>query len=312
MLLASCRNAEKKEIKIHRIDLALIMTDTLEIDNQIQKLYSKYPDFFSDYIAEVMSENPADTARVIQELKKFCTDKNFQRINNEVTKVIGDTKLYESLLGSAFGKMQKEFPQIKIPEIYFFVSGFNRSLLVGDNYIGVGTDLFLGADFPDYKDMTYKYMTLRMTPSSIPVEILSHIIYEYIPPMNDERLLESLIFHGKVQYILSELMPDYNDEQIIGYSDENIKWCTKFEKEIWATIVEQKHLFSSDVMLINKYTVDGPFTSPVSQESPGRLGVWVGWQIVKSYMNHNRKTGLNELLNNTNASEILENSAYKP
>ncbi len=151
-----------------------------------------------------------------------------------------------------------------------------------------------------------------MTPEAIPVVILSQLLYEHSHAMNSERLLEQIIYHGKIMYILSELLQGYNEENIIGYDTKQIKWCQKYEKEIWTLIVEQKHLFSSDLMLINKYINPAPFTTPVSQESPGKLGVWVGWQIVKSYMKNNSKTDLKTLFFNADAASILEKSAYKP
>jgi hypothetical protein len=57
---------------------------------------------------------------------------------------------------------------------------------------------------------------------------------------------------------------------------------------------------------------DAPFTSPVSQESPGRLGTFIGWQIVKGYMEKNDKLGLKDLMNEENFQKILENSGYRP
>jgi uncharacterized protein YjaZ len=57
---------------------------------------------------------------------------------------------------------------------------------------------------------------------------------------------------------------------------------------------------------------DGPFTAEVTQDSPGRLGVWVGWRIVDSYMRNNKDVTLCELMNENDAQKILEQSYYKP
>jgi uncharacterized protein YjaZ len=57
---------------------------------------------------------------------------------------------------------------------------------------------------------------------------------------------------------------------------------------------------------------DGPFTSEISQDSPGRLGIWVGWQIVDSYMRNNENVSIQELINEGDAQKILEQSFYKP
>jgi uncharacterized protein YjaZ len=58
---------------------------------------------------------------------------------------------------------------------------------------------------------------------------------------------------------------------------------------------------------------EAPFSKfyiDIDKESPGRIGVWLGWQIVRSYMNNNEVT-LQQLLQ-TNAEEIFNKSKYKP
>ena len=57
---------------------------------------------------------------------------------------------------------------------------------------------------------------------------------------------------------------------------------------------------------------DGPFTAEITQDSPGRLGLWVGWRIVESYMRNNKGVTLHELINENDAQKILEQSFYKP
>ena len=57
---------------------------------------------------------------------------------------------------------------------------------------------------------------------------------------------------------------------------------------------------------------DAPFTAPVSQDSPGRLGTWLGWQIVDSYMKKNQNIGLKNLMDENNYQKILEESGFKP
>lgn len=312
LFFVSCHQNRNEIVKIQRFDSALIALDTLKISEQVKKLYTDFPDFFPFYIEQVMEENPADTLKVTQEIRKFLCDTLFQRVNHDVITRFSNAERYNILLGYAFGILKNEFHEIKTPEIYFFVSGFNRSLIQGENFIGVGVDLFLGSDYQGYKEISYSYLISAMKPELIPVEILSQLLYDHSPAMNKDRLLEQMIYHGKIMYILSRLLPDYKPENIIAYTPDQISWCEKNEKEIWTLIVEQKHLFSSDLMLINKYINAAPFTTPVSQASPGRLGIWVGWQIVQSYMSKNRNITLKALIDNTDASAILETSAYKP
>ena len=76
--------------------------------------------------------------------------------------------------------------------------------------------------------------------------------------------------------------------------------------------MQKRDLFKTESNVLSSYMNDGPFTAEVTQDSPGRLGVWVGWRIVDSYMRNNKVVTLRELMNENDAQKILEQSYYKP
>jgi uncharacterized protein YjaZ len=65
-------------------------------------------------------------------------------------------------------------------------------------------------------------------------------------------------------------------------------------------------------MVLTSYLNDGPFTAEISQEAPGRIGIWVGWRIVDSYMRHHPEVSIQQLMAESDAQKILEYSYYKP
>lgn len=307
------KSADKIQINIQRFDKDLIGFDKQNVQTGITALYKNYREFMPVFVAEVMDENPTDTAKIGSLILEFLNDTNFTEVNKLEIAKFNDVSAIENEISYAFSGIHKLFPKIKIPEIYFFVSGFNRAILSNDDFIALGTDLYLGNDYPKYTEFTYQYLTVNMRPESVPVDVVADLLYRnFQMPPSDDRLLENMIHHGKILYLLSVLLPDRKPDQIIGYTTQQIDWCLKYEKDIWSTIIEQKHLFSTDMQLINKYINDAPFTSPVSQESPGRLATWIGWQIIDSYMNKNEKLSLAELMAEKNAQKILENSGYRP
>jgi uncharacterized protein YjaZ len=78
-------------------------------------------------------------------------------------------------------------------------------------------------------------------------------------------------------------------------------------------LVEKRELYSTDWRVITKYTQPAPFTNGLSQEqSPGRIGVFIGWRIVSEYMQRNVQVTLHELMNETDAQKILQHSGYRP
>jgi uncharacterized protein YjaZ len=71
-------------------------------------------------------------------------------------------------------------------------------------------------------------------------------------------------------------------------------------------------LYKNDLKEVAEYTAEGPFTSAISKECPPRIAMWVGWQIVRSYMNRNEKVSLEELMRTSDAQIILSKAKYKP
>ena len=321
-LLSSCSKNNRFKIdtdenrvtvKIHRFDKDLLTLDTTNLKTGVKKLYSKYPDFLPEFVYNVLDTTATDTNAVSNEFYKFLTDKTFTQVNKKTLQTFDDVSDLEKKISDAFTYIHFYFPEVKLPEIYFYVSGFNRAIMMNDKFIAVGTDLYLGSDYPAYKDYTYEYMLFNMRRECVATDLVSATLFRmFVMNSSEYRLLDNMLFRGKVMYLLSVFMPNEKPEDIMGYSDEQWKWTKKNEKEIWATIIDQKHLFSTDLQLIRKYMNDAPFTAPVSQESPGRLGTWIGWQIVESYMNKNTKVSLTDLMKDSNYQKILEKSGYRP
>lgn len=302
------------EVKIQRFDKGLLSIDTLKMKPGIDNLYARYKDFLPVFTYNILDTTATDTTAVIKLFHQFLTDKTYAPVNKKAKQLYGgDITDLQTKISDAYTYIHHYFPEVELPEVYFFVSGFNSQIIMNEKFIGIGTDFYLGNDFPQYKDLTYQYMIYNMRRENLASDLVSATLFRmFVMNSEQNRLLDNMIFRGKIMYLLSVFMPEEKPEILIGYSPEQWEWSTKYEKEIWAAIIDQKHLFSTDVQLIHKYMNDAPFTAPVSQESPGRLGTFIGWQIVKSYMEKNDKLGLKDLMNEENYQKILENSGYRP
>jgi len=276
-------------------------------------LYTRYHDFLPVYTSNILDTAATDTVAVSNLFRQFLTNKTFKPVNKKTLQTFSDVSDIEKQVSDAYTYIHYYFPEVKLPEIYFFVSGFNRSVMMNNNFIGMGTDFYLGSNFPAYKDFTYQYMTYNMRRECMATDLVSATLFRmFVMNSSEYRLLDNMLFRGKVMYLLSVFMPHEKPESLMGYSAEQWNWSKTNEKQIWGYMIDQKHLFSTDVQLIRKYMNDAPFTSPVSQDSPGRLGTWLGWQIVESYMNKNPKTTLTDLMKINNYQKMLEDSGYRP
>jgi len=322
-LLNSCSKSNRFKIdtkknrvtvKIQRFDKDLLLLDTTNIKPGVTKLFKHYPEFISIFTENVLNIQSNDTAEACKLFHEFLSDKTYAPANKKAKELYGgDISDIETKVSDAFTYIHYYFPEVQLPEVYFFVSGFNRQVLLSNNFIGIGTDFYLGNNFPLYKNLTYQYMIYNMRRENLASDLVSATLFRmFVMHSTEDRLLDNMIFRGKVMYLLSVFMSDEKPEILMGYSPDQWTWSKKFEKQIWTAIVDQKHLFSTDMQLINKYMNDAPFTSPISQDSPGRLGTFIGWQIVKSYMDRNTKIGLKNLMDEENSQKILEESGYKP
>ena len=125
--------------------------------------------------------------------------------------------------------------------------------------------------------------------------------------------MKLIIDEGKKMYLLDLYLPKTSDVIKMGYSDEKYSWVLQNQAFIWTYFVENSLLFSTDPNLQSRFIEPAPFSKfymDFDRESPGRIGVWLGWQIVRSFMENNNVT-LQQLLQ-TNAEEIFKKSKYKP
>ena len=309
------RDMKAVEVEIVRFDSALLAVRPDSVYNDICHLYTDYPDFMPTYVEGILGLPLEDTAYLSQLYADFLTDTamGFAQTNALAQDLFADITDLQNSLNTGFSRLHYLFPEWEIPMVYLFVSGFNSSVMYYDNNMGVGIDMYLGSDYPYYNQVVYNYQKPTMRKECVAVDVMSlYVSYHLAYNSKYNRLLDQMIFRGKQLFLLSQLLPDKPEREIIGYSKEQWEWCEQYERAIWNRIMAKRDLFKTESTILASYINEGPFTAEVSQESPGRLGQWVGWQIVDSYMRNNEGVSIQELLGEGDAQKILEQSFYKP
>src|SRR5690606_39602362 len=102
------------------------------------------------------------------------------------------------------------------------------------------------------------------------------------------------------------------DSIYIWYNDEEIKGAKSNHDLIWYRLIEDHVLYSTSHMTKQKFLGERPVTIEVGEKCPGRIGQWVGWEIVKSYMKTHPETTLPELMQMLDADKLFKESKYKP
>lgn len=304
---------QKIDIKIYRFDSTIIYLNTNDLQMKITKISSQFPDFYNIFFSDILGYKANDTIGITNGIKQYISDSTYKKVNIDVMKLYKNIHDIEIEISSAFSIYKYYFSDINIPKVYFFVSGFNRSIYFNDKIIAIGTDMYLGQDYPLYNDLAYQYTKYGMQRKFIAVDVVSTMLFnQFTFDSKSNRLIDNMLYRGKVMYLLSVLLSERTDADIIGYTQEQVEWNEKYEKEIWGAMIDQKHIFSTDAQLIRKYMNDAPFTAPISQESPGRLGMWIGYKIIKSYMQNNKNISIPDLMSETDYQSILQKSNYRP
>ena len=309
------KDIEAVEVEIVRFDSAQLAVRPDSVKQDITQLYADYEEFMPIFVEGILGLPTEDTAYFCEMYADFLTDTllGFAQTNANVQSMFANVDSLQDALNEGFSRLHYLYPEWDIPSVYLFVSGFNSSVMYYEDIIGVGVDMYLGSDYPYYNQVVYDYQKQTMRKACIAGDILgTYLAYHISYNSKYNRLLEQMIFRGKQLFLLRELLPNEPAWELIGYSKEQWDWCEMYEQAIWNRMMEKRDLFKTESMLINSYLNDGPFTAEISQESPGRLGLWVGWRIVDSYMTNNKDVTLIELMGEGDAQKILEQSYYKP
>ena len=146
----------------------------------------------------------------------------------------------------------------------------------------------------------------------VPAAVLGWFNTEHPKELEGKEFLNQMIHQGKSMCYASMMLPETPDSVLLAFSPSELKWCEDNEEQIWSLFIEKKMLFSTDPSHYIKFLGEAPKASGFPEEAPDRIGVWVGWQIVKKYMKKNPDLSLLELIAEKDALKILEQSGYKP
>jgi hypothetical protein len=246
----------------------------------------------------------------------------FQRFNNpaidtvlaQTKEVFGDGSALETSFREAFANLQYYYPDFTPPKVRTLITGLDTDLFVSDSLILVSLDFFLGPG-AKYRPKIYDYLLRRYDPDDIVTSCL--LIYGIgdrfnKTDVNDHTVLADMIAYGKSFYFAKHMLPCVPDSVLIWYTADEIRGARKNEDLIWARFIEDKVVFSTSMIEKKNYLGDRPVTIQVGEKCPGRIGQWVGWQIVKTYMEAHPGKSLPELMETENAQALFKNSNYKP
>ena len=259
------------------------------------------------------AEYPDDSVFINEMFKRF-SNPGIDTLLKETRRVFGDGSGLESEFREAFANLKYYYPDFNPPKVKTMITGLDTDLFVTDSLILVSLDFFLGAD-ATYRPKTYDYLMRRYDPDDIVASCL--LIYGISNRFNktdlkDRTVLADMVAYGKSFYFAKHMLPCTPDSVLIWYTPAEVEGAKQNEDLIWARFIQDKILFSTSAVDKKNYLGDRPITTQVGEKCPGRIGQWVGWQVVKEYMNGHPERSLSQLMNLDDAQALFKNSNYKP
>jgi gliding motility-associated lipoprotein GldB len=308
LLLVSCEEDSKLENEISNIDIDFVVErfDTAELDatpKDLPKLKKGFPFLFSKHTPDSIWVNRLnDTLQneILNEVKKAFPD--FKNTKNDINQMFQHLMYYNKVFS--------------VPRVVTYTNSvqYRDRVIVTDSILLIALDNYLGPEHKFYVDGGIpQYLAKNFKQEQITVNLAEGFAKNYVYQSNRKTFLDEMIYFGKLLYFKDKIIPFKSDAEKIGYIPEEIAWARTNESPIWSYFVEKELLFSSDSKLPARFIADAPFSKfylELDNESPGKLGQYIGWQIVKAYAERADEDLMTIL--QTEPEKIFKESKFKP
>lgn len=333
ILSAACGSKNQKpdvsgiqiELQTQRFEQDFFSIDTNNIAAAIPALHQKYPIFLGDFVQNILGLSLQDEARANEAIKIFIRD--YQLVKDTADKIFKQFDAVEKDIKKGLQFTKHYFPNYQAPKklITFigpldaiFQTPFGKTGdVITQDALAVALQLHLGKNASLYQGQTAQslfphYVSQKFEPSYIAANCIKNVVDDVFPDQpGTKTLLDICVDKGKRLYLLDKLMPDVPDTVKIGYTAAQLKGCYANEGLIWSFLSQNNLLYNSDALRIQSYVEEGPITQELGEGSPGNISLFIGWQIIKKYMEKFPDTSIDALLK-MDAQSILHESKYKP
>lgn len=317
-LLAACNSTKKSEAQLGNEALPTV---NISIERLEQRLFAcKTP---AD-IKSLLDSNatlrqvyfPAQafgsTEALANDLARLTNDKNLREFYEQGQQMYGNLSEIQTALAGALAHVKAYNPKAKVPRIYTMFTGFmGNDLFVSDSLIVIGLEYFMGAK-AKYRPQVYDYQLRRYQQPYIVPQIMVLYAAQYNETnYADQTLLAEMLYFGKSFEFAKQMMPTAADSLILPYSTVQLTETAQAQDLVWAHFIDNQLLYKTDHFTKGKYSGESPSTPVIGPRCPGGIGRWLGWRIVRKYLQQNPDVGLKALMQNKNAQQILEQSKYR-
>ena len=313
---------------LERFDKDFFAVDSNAVAAALPALQQKYPSFLPIFINNVLGLGPLrpDNPLAYEGTRRFL---HLTRpVFDSSQLIFRNTDFLEKDFRRAFQFVHYYFPDYKTPGKIITLVGPPDGLaqmgsdystnFIGPDFLGISLQFYLGKNSSIYNNEYFianvapLYRSRRFAKQYIVPDAMKLIVDDLFPDKsNGQPLITQMIEKGKQWYLLDKFLPNTPDSLKTGYTQKQLDWCTSNEGLIWNYIITNENLYSVEPATIQTYIGEAPFTQGMPEVSPGNIGAWVGWQIVKKFAERNPDMSLADIMK-ADTKRILEGSKYKP
>lgn len=306
LVILACERQSKISPEIAKIpvDLKISRFDQMLVDNQnndLKVLKKAFPFLFDPRIPDSVWN------------QKF-NDPIQQELVTEVDLKFKSLGVLENDLNNFYRHQRYYFPNDKLPEIITLTNDvdYRNKIIVTDSLVLIALDNYLGRDHRFYENIS-RFYAVNMKPEQVVSDLAELYAFKKVIQVPPRTFLEEMVYQGKILYYKDLMIPFKPDASKIGYTPEQLKWAKDNEASVWTYFIEKEILYSTDAKLNSRFINPAPYSKfylELDNESPGRIGAYMGWQIVRAYAD-NSGDNLDAIMRKS-ATELFEESKFKP
>lgn len=306
VFLLACKNGNKIPDKILEIPVKVVVE---RFDQEFQNLDKAELEILKKDYSFLFPQQYKDTFW----LKKSKDTLQLELVK-EVAKTFPNVKDLEADLELFYKHLIYYYPSIKVPRVISLISevDYKNRVVLTKELLLLSLDSFLGSTHYFYEDLQ-RYVSKDLIPEHILPAIGMEYIKKIVPRADARDFMGQLVLFGKRRYLLSKLLPKVPEYQIFEYTEQEYSWIVDREVNVWRYFIEKNMLYSTQKDLLPRFLYPAPFSKfylSFDNESPDRVGQFIGYQIVLSFMENNN-VSLQQLME-IDSKSIFNNSKYKP
>lgn len=320
IILASC-SSDPLDVDVSEVDFTMkfdrfdedmfAVSSAEEMKLLNEDLIERGGELYEFYVGEMLRSGSVYDDSAGYYLYYFVSDTMIKRAQSDVNETFPNFSSYESQLTDMFKHLKYHLPDAPLPnKLITYNSAFNYGVISTDSVIGLGLDMYLGKNNEIISQLGFPvYMKDKMAEEYMLVDIAHSWIATNVLKDEGETFLDQMIYYGKLRYLIDAMLPELEDHLKIRYTEEEYDFALASEDDVWLFIMDMNWVYSTDMKVGLRFFEEAPTTVGIDG-SPGRIGQFMGWQMIRQYMDKNPEVSVAQLMAETNNAKFLK--TYKP